>query len=221
MERIPEPELMDSEEQARAYAEADFSDANSLFVNAFLEQSGGATEAGKLVDLGCGPGDICLRLARAMPQWTLVGLDAGPNMLKHARAAASRDRLADRVEWRQCYLPDPDLPAAGFDAVISNSLLHHLPDPAVLWDTVRQVGAPGARVQVMDLVRPPDVAAATATVERHAADAPTVLKRDFYHSLLAAYTTDEIAEQLDRAGLDLQISRPSDRHWMVAGQLPG
>lgn len=220
MQRIPEPELMDSEAQARAYAEADFSDANSLFTHQFQERFPAAAE-GRLVDLGCGPGDICVRLARALPGWSITGLDAGPNMLKHARAAVGQAGLADTIELRLAHLPDPTLPAQSFQAVVSNSLLHHLPDPAVLWSTVHQVGAPGAAVQVMDLLRPVSAEAAAAMVEKHAADAPEVLKEDFYNSLCAAYTVEEVTEQLRAAGLEtLEINRPSDRHWLTAGRLP-
>lgn len=220
MQRIPEPELMDSEVQARAYAEADFSDANSLFTREFLERFPTAT-GGSLVDLGCGPGDICVRLARALPGWSITGLDAGPNMLKHARAAVRQAGLTDTIELRLAHLPDPELPAQSFQAVVSNSLLHHLPDPAVLWSSVQQLGAPGAAVLVMDLVRPPSAEAATAIVAEHAADAPEVLQEDFYNSLCAAYTVEEIAGQLREAGFaTLEISRPSDRHWLAAGRLP-
>ena len=125
-----------------------------------------------------------------------------------------------RVDFRLSYLPDDSLPAGAWDAVISNSLLHHLPNPRVLWDSVRQLGKKGAAVQVMDLMRPESEAAAQELVDRYAADAPTILREDFYNSLLAAYTTVEVSDQLLRAGLDrLKIETASDRHWIVSGRL--
>ena len=80
-------------------------------------------------------------------------------------------------------LPCDDLPAAGYDVIISNSLLHHLHDPAVLWTTLRQVGRPGAAVLVMDLLRPDSPARLAALVETYACDAPEILRRDFANSL--------------------------------------
>lgn len=222
MKRIPEPELMDSEVQTQAYAEADFADANSLFVNDFIVSFPGLPENGRLVDLGCGPADICIRLAMALPGWSVTGLDAGANMLRQAARALEDAACSDRVNLHLSHLPETGLEATSFNAVVSNSLLHHLPSPEILWDSIRTLGAPGAFVTVMDLVRPASTQAAQAIVDQYAQGAPEILREDFFNSLLAAYTTDEIATQLSDAGLhSLDIVKPSDRHWMVRGQLPG
>ena len=220
MKRRPEPELMDSEAQTLAYAEADFDEANTLFTERFLARFSDLPARGRLADLGCGPGDITIRLARALPGWELTGLDAGPNMLKQAGRRLADPSLAQRVRFRLAYLPDPELHSAEWDAVVSNSLLHHLPRPAVLWDSIVQLGAPGAAVQVMDLMRPDSEDHAQRLVEHYAVDAPAVLREDFYNSLLAAYTPEEVSGQLIQAGLDrLKIESASDRHWIVSGTL--
>lgn len=218
MQRIAEPELMDAPDQARAYAEADFSEPNQIFVNHFTEHFS-LQPRGRLIDLGCGPGDICLRLAHALPGWEITGLDAGPNMLALAHEAVDQAGLQQRIQLVQAHLP-AGCPNTRYDAVVSNSLLHHLPDPAILWQSVLALGAPGCAVQIMDLHRPGSRDQARAVVDQHAADAPTVLREDFFNSLLAAYTADEVREQLSAAGLEtLEISRPSDRHWLVRGRL--
>lgn len=220
MKRIPEPELMDSEAQTLAYAQADFEEANSLFTCQFLEHFKSADSKGRLVDLGCGPGDIAIRMAVALPNWQVTGIDAGENMLQRARERLEGEALAGRVNFQLAYLPDPSLPGGAWDAVISNSLLHHLPDPQALWDSIRHVGKTGATVQVMDLSRPESQDAAQDLVDRYAEGAPEILREDFYNSLLAAYTTSEIREQLDRAGLNsLKVDSASDRHWIVSGIL--
>lgn len=218
--RTPEPELMDAPEQARAYAEADFSAPNQLFSETVARQLTGR-HSGTLIDLGCGPGDICIRLAHLLPGWQIVGLDAGPNMLTLASAAVESQGLAERIELIQAHLPD-ELPAGHFDAIVSNSVLHHLPDPSSLWQAITLLAQPGCEVMVMDLHRPESLAAAQAIVDEHASDAPAVLREDFYNSLLAAWTEAEIRQQLEKHGLShLQFSRPSDRHWMVQGQIRG
>ncbi len=218
MQRTPEPELMDAPAQARAYAEADFSASNQAFVDQFV----GLVQAvdgssGTVMDLGCGPGDICIRLAQALPEWKVVGLDAGPNMLSLAREAVQARKLSERVELVLAHLPCP-LPNTAIRAIVSNSLLHHLPDPMSLWATIAQQAPAGCLIQVMDLHRPDSSEQAKALVDSYAADAPQVLADDFYNSLLAAYTSREVEEQLDQSGLgQLEISRPSDRHWLVQG----
>src|SRR6056297_3082883 len=91
--RTPEPELMDAVAQVDAYASADFSASNQWFVDQLLESFKPRPEQGNLVDLGCGPGDICIRLARAFPKWRITGVDAGANMLASARRAVSLAKL--------------------------------------------------------------------------------------------------------------------------------
>lgn len=220
MERVPEPELMDGPEQAAAYAQADFESPNSHFVELFHSHVG--VPAGPVLDLGCGPGDIPLRLARAYADVRVDAVDGAAAMLEHARSAlAAAPDCADRVRFIRATLPDHGLASGAYDAIVSNSLLHHLHDPSALWDTVKRVAAPGARVLVMDLFRPTDPDAAAGIVATYAAGEPEVLRRDFYNSLFAAFTPDEVRAQLQRAGLDdLDVTTVSDRHLLVQGQLP-
>jgi ubiquinone/menaquinone biosynthesis C-methylase UbiE len=219
LQRIPEPELMNEPEQTRAYAETDFSAPHDAFVAHFRQRfpdfAGGA-----VIDLGCGPADVAMRFARAYPEATILGLDGAQAMLDLGRKAVEAEGLGQRLTLRKCRLPDMGLPTRAFDAVISNSLLHHLDDPAVLWQTVRQVARRGAALLVMDLMRPASAAEAENLTQRYAADAPPVLQRDFHHSLLAAYRPDEVRQQLDAAGLEqLRVEAMSDRHLLVWGTI--
>ncbi len=220
MKRTPEPELMDAPEQARAYADADFNNPNQLFVDLvlpLLDSNGG----GRLIDLGCGPADICIRLARRLPRWQIVGLDAGANMLSLAAEAVRRENLDGQIELMLARLP-AEAPQGRFDAITSNSLLHHLPDPATLWRSIVRLAAPGCVIQVMDLHRPASHDAAMAIVDQHAADAPDVLRQDFYNSLLAAYTGEEVEAQIEASALrGLTLVRPTDIHWLVHGKIEG
>ncbi len=216
MQRTPEPELMDDAAQALAYAQADFSATDAAFVADCVARFGPLQ--GRAIDLGCGPGNISLRLAAAAPALEVLGVDGAAHMIALARAAATD---AAPARFAVHTLPDPTLPT-GFDLVVSNSLLHHLHTPAVLWQTIRAVGRPGAAVMVGDLRRPADEAAAQAIVERYAAEAPPVLTVDFYNSLRAAFEPDEVRAQLAEAGLGaLTVSVTTDRHLLVWGRLPG
>ena len=219
MKRRPEPELMDSEAQTAAYADADFNESNTLFSERFTGRFPGLPESGLMADLGCGPGDIVIRMARAYPAWRITGLDAGENMLRRARQRLAAENNCSNVEFRHAYLPDDTLENGAYHALISNSLLHHLPDPMVLWNTIRQLAAPGAAVQVMDLFRPESEDEAMRLVNQYSAGEPEVLREDFYNSLLAAYTVEEIEDQLSRSGLrGLEVEMASDRHWIVSGR---
>ncbi len=217
MERIVEPELMDDPLQARAYAEADFDHSDQAFTERFLALLGqpfplarprppapalvSAPGAG-IVDLGCGPGNISFRLAAALPRARVLGLDGAASMV----ALAAEHQQHHPGAWpllcfQQLKLPliDPAALGGPFAAVVSNSLLHHLHDPQVLWQAVGQLAAPGAMIYIKDLRRPASAAAADALTECHAAGAAAVLRRDFRASLAAAFTAAEVEAQLARA----------------------
>jgi SAM-dependent methyltransferase len=222
MQRILEPELMDEFEQARAYANADFAEPNERFVSHF-EATFPGFERGAVIDLGCGPGDIVLRLAQRHPGLTVHGLDGSHAMLEFGAARLwDMHDLQGRVQFIEGVLPGAQLPLPCYDAVVSNSLLHHLHDPSVLWRSVRELGRPGAAVLVMDLFRPASAGAAQEIVEAYSSEEPELLKRDFFNSLCAAFEPGEVREQLHENGLEvLTVSTVSDRHLLVAGRLPG
>lgn len=217
MQRIPEPELMTEAEQVRAYADADFEEPHQRFVDLLRERLPGLPAVGAALDIGCGPGDITCRLARALTGWQLHGIDGSAPMLALAEQAAARRDLADRLRFHLCYLPDGEAPLEQYDLIVSNSLLHHLADPRVLWQAIRRWLRPGGAVFVMDLLRPGSLSETEALVERHARGEPEVLRRDFHNSLLAAYRAEEVRRQLHDAALDqLEVHVVSDRHWLVA-----
>lgn len=221
MQRTPEPELMDDAAQARAYAEADFEQPHNQFIVHFQRCFARQPISGCVLDLGCGPGDITRRFALAYPAVTLHAVDGAAHMLELGAEMLGRTGLEARITLIPALLPHEALPRTGYDAVISNSLLHHLDDPQTLWQSITRYARPGAPVFVMDLTRPESTAAARAMMEQYAAGEPDILRQDFYNSLCAAYRLDEIAAQLKTAGLDhLSIETVSDRHIIVHGCMP-
>src|SRR5262249_42710247 len=131
MERVPEPELMDDQEQAAAYAAADWSESHGKIPGYFRDRFPDFVR-GRVIDLGCGPGDVTIRFARAFPEITVLGVDASDAMLSYGRRHVSDIGLDSRIILEKRYLPDATLEIPAFDAVISNSLLHHLEDPLTL-----------------------------------------------------------------------------------------
>ena len=221
MQRIPEPELMEDEGQARAYALADFEEPHNRFVELFRDSFPGLDVNGHVLDLGCGPGDISIRFARAFPHCMIHGVDGSKAMLKFGvELLAKAPEVIGRVQLLLGYLPDASLPRRQYDIIISNSLLHHLAEPKVMWQTVRRHADAETPVFIMDLMRPQSVEMAATLVEQNAAGEPEILRRDFYKSLLAAYQIDEVREQLKDEGLTaLDVRAVSDRHLVVSGLL--
>lgn len=231
MERTPEPDLMDDDEQARQYAEADFAASDQAFVSAILERLAATAMApASILDLGCGPGNISFPLARSLPQTPLLAIDGAPAMLRLARERQrAHPETATALRFHQALLPLSQEAFEGlptdlqppFDLLVSNSLLHHLEDPAALWSSLRHWGRPGALVTIRDLRRPRDRAEQEELVQRHAGQAPDLLRRDFRHSLAAAYRPEEVEAQLRQAGLeDLKVEVLDDRYLDISGLLP-
>ena len=138
-------------------------------------------------------------------------------MIGLADVAVKQAGLADRITFRCERFQAVSLiePA---DAAVSNSLLHHVPNPLQFWYRLRQLVKPDSPVLVMDLLRPDSPEEAQAIVDRYAAKEPEILRRDFYRSLLAAFTEDEVAAQLAEMNLSrLIIDVVDDRHWVVSG----
>jgi SAM-dependent methyltransferase len=212
---------MDEARQALAYAEADFSEPNELFLRLLAEMKPGDLAGSIALDLGCGPADIVVRLLKAYPKARCDALDGSAAMLEHARRLLDGfPGVARRCRLLHDVLPSARLPRAGYDLVLSNSLLHHLHDPQVLWRTVRHSAKAGALVLIMDLMRPPSAVWAESLVATYAVDAPAELQRDFRNSLFAAFEPGEVAAQLAEAGLaGLEVGVVSDRHLAVAGRL--
>jgi SAM-dependent methyltransferase len=221
VQRIPEPELMDDAAQALAYARADFAAPHDAFVAQLVARTRAAELRGAALDLGCGPGDVTFRVACALPQLAIDGVDGAEAMLAIARAEARRRGLASRVRFTRAYLPAEPPPGRDYALVYSSSLLHHLREPEALWESAKRWGARGAQVFVGDLLRPASEAQAREIVAREVAREPETLRRDFFSSLCAAYTTDEVRAQLAAAGLaHFALETTSDRHWIAHGTMP-
>ena len=220
MQRIPEPELMNDQNQAIAYANADFEQAHSEITQNFSRVFPSIKYLKTVLDLGCGPADIAIRYARMFPDCKVDAVDGAQEMLNQARAIVQREALEERINLHLYCLPDCQLKKIHYDAIVSNSLLHHLHEPQHLWSTVKKYASSDTAIFISDLYRPDTKEIAQHLVDEYAKDEPDVLRRDFYNSLLAAFTIDEVRLQLKVAAMQmLQVDQISDRHIIIYGTL--
>ena len=216
MQRVLETELMEDAGQVIAYAKADFKIPHNQFIKRIKELVKDTKFQGHALDLGCGPADISCRFAKAFPLCKIDAVDGSKPMLEYAQTTVGTD-LQTRIKFVHGKLPDAKLPELQYEIILSNSLLHHLPDPHVLWDTIKKYSKPGTRIAIMDLLRPRSDYMAKTMVEMYAAAEPKILQQDFYNSFLAAFSFDEIKTQLAEAGLTLTAEQISDRHVFISG----
>ena len=219
MKRIVEPELMDDKEQAEAYANADFEEADKLFIANFQLYFPTSELTGNVLDLGCGPGNISFQLVNHFPHINVTGIDGSVEMIKLANERKKAESSAtDQLTFINAIIPADLIPQAHYSCIVSNSLLHHLHQPEVLWSAINENSSPDSKILVVDLYRPSSKQDALAIVNKYSSNEPEILQRDFYNSLLAAFTVTEIEQQLVDAGLTkLKVTTISDRHIAIFG----
>lgn len=101
--------------------------------------------ADRILDVGCGTGELLSRLAAKHPGVTLAGLDPVPEMLAMAKAKLS-DQIDLRVGWANA-LPWPD---ASFDVVVSCNMFHYITHPVDAIKEMERVLAPSGRLVITD-----------------------------------------------------------------------
>jgi 2-polyprenyl-3-methyl-5-hydroxy-6-metoxy-1,4-benzoquinol methylase len=97
----------------------------------------------RILDLGCGTGQMSLYLARA--DRVVVGADLTRTSLQLGAAAARRFRI-DRVQFVETDLQQPGLRRGSFDVVYSSGVLHHTPNPRAAFARIAQLARPGGMI---------------------------------------------------------------------------
>lgn len=211
MERVLEPEVMDTWEEAVEYDLMDFTEVNAAFANSAAALG---PVFGNILDAGTGTARIPIALCQLRPEWKLTCIDLSENMLKlgaqNVEKAGARSQISlEPIDAKQMPYPDNY-----FDMVISNSIIHHLPDPLPFLQEVKRVLKPNGGIFLRDLLRPETAQMKENLVEMYAGDCNAHQKQLFSDSLQAAFKLDEVEAMVKNAGLDgLRIYESSDRHW--------
>jgi ubiquinone/menaquinone biosynthesis C-methylase UbiE len=211
LSRVLEPEVMDSPEEARAYDAMDHAGVNRVFVADFLAVW---DDRGPILDVGTGPAQLAVELCRQAGTARVTGVDLSEAMLEVARSNIRQALLEDRIEVRRCDAKQLPFADGSFGAVISNSIVHHIPDPKVVLAEMVRVAAPGGRLFVRDLLRPQDEGRLRQLVAAYTAGANDRQRQLFADSLHAALTLAEIRDLVVALGYPRPgVRQTTDRHW--------
>jgi ubiquinone/menaquinone biosynthesis C-methylase UbiE len=217
--RVLEPEVMDSAEEARDYDAMDHAAVNRAFVVDFLAFWDGV---GPVLDVGTGTAQIPVELCRQHAGVSVVAIDAAEHMLALGRANVEAGGLGGRIRLERCDAKAMPFRDGEFGAVISNSIVHHIPEPSAVLAEMLRVLRPGGWLFVRDLLRPDDEAALRQLVNLHAAGANDHQRRMFAESLHAALSLDELRAMVARLELPPEgVRQTTDRHWTWAARKPG
>jgi SAM-dependent methyltransferase len=143
-ERNPQAEQMAHESMVRnlaAQAEAIWPQEEPLFARYRLPAHA------KVLDVGCGTGEIVLRLARLFPTATLLGIDVHAPHLALARERARS--LGTRLEFRLGDAFALDLPDQAFDLTLCRHMLQAVPEPERVLAELKRVTRRGGWLHVV------------------------------------------------------------------------
>ena len=202
--RVPEPEVMDDSAEVEAYTCASAQEFLEKIDDTFVEHAArliAGKERGRGLDIGCGPGQIVLKLARRLTLWKFVGVDRAPNMIAQARTnLAAVKEVAGRVEFHEDNGNQLAFADESFDFVMCNSVLHHLAEPRNLFAEMARVAKPGAAILLRDLRRP-GALAYPLHVRWHGRRYSGTMYQLYKQSVRAAYTVPELRSMLTASPL--------------------
>ena len=216
MNRILEPEVMDTWLEATAYDAMDFESVNSGFATDAINLD---PHGIKILDVGTGTARIPILMCQQRSQYLITAIDLAQSMLiigqRNVDEAGLNQRIRlERVDSKR--MPYPDLE---FDMVVSNSLVHHIPDPLSLFQEIKRLVRPGGAILIRDLIRPESDDVVNLLVAKIGEDYDPHQQQLFRDSLNAALTLVEVQELIDRAGLDQVIlTQSSALHWTIKRQ---
>ncbi len=218
--RILEPEAMDTPAEAADYDAMDHSVVNERFAADFLDTHG-PCRGGEVLDVGTGTARIPIALCRVDPEARVVGLDLAEAMLELAGRNVNEAGLSDRIRLERGDGKGLAHPSATFEAVVSNTIVHHIPDPSPALAEMARVVAPGGTLFVRDLARPDTLEDVHRLVDLHASGESPRACALFEASLHAALTVGEVQSLVVALGLPADgVTMTSDRHWTWTWRRP-
>lgn len=223
LSRILEPEVMDTAAEAVDYDQMDHSAVNRLFVDDLLSALGPVPPATTLLifDAGTGTAQIPLELVKRGLPAMVTATDLAEQMLIVARQNVNNAGYAESIRLQRADCKQLTTADDTFDVVMSNSIVHHIPEPRQVLAELWRILKPGGLFFVRDLMRPSDQVTLDDLVQTYAGASNHHQQQMFRESLHAALTVDEVRDLLAQVGIpSSSVKATSDRHWTIAAKKP-
>ncbi len=219
LKRILEPEVMDTQAEAIAYDDMDHREVNERFVEDLLsaiEDSSPSSPRSEweVLDLGTGTARIPILLCQATEDLRIFAVDLSIEMLDVARLNIELSSNTERIMLGHCDAKQLEIDDNRFQVVISNSIIHHVPDPRSTFSEAVRVCKPEGMLFFRDLMRPSSDDDVRQLVETYAGSEAEEAQKMFDDSLRAAFTLSEIRDFVAELGFSPDtVQATSDRHW--------
>ena len=191
------------------------------FTEQFLGAIGSLDQFGptlQILDVGTGTARIPVAICRRRNGIKITAVDRAAGILRRARRRVAREGLEDAIRVDQADAGELPYAERSFDAVISNGLVHHLPNRiAALCEMVR-VLRPGGLLFVRDSLPQSDAETIASTFDRIVGKARCASAA--VRIAPGALSIEEARTLASAAGLPHEWVRHSaQRHWLLAGRI--
>jgi len=202
---------METDEEANDYDSMDHAAVSQAFIDDLLA---GGDVVGEVIDLGTGTAQIPILLCQQVEECRVMAIDLSVAMLDLARLNIEVNSLINRIALAHIDSKELLYEDDQFDLVMSNSIVHHVPEPATVIAEAVRVTKPGGRLFFRDLLRPSGDSSVEQLVAMYAAEADAHQRKMFDDSLRAALSLDEVREVVGALGFASEsVAATSDRHW--------
>lgn len=211
--RILEPEVMDTLEEASEYDSMDHSHVNQVFCNDFFAARS-PRDGVQILDVGTGTAQIPIEICKHNSALKITAIDLAESMLSLGNNNIKNAGLQDLITLAKVDSKKMPYTDESFDQVISNSIIHHIPNPLECFKEMIRVTKKEGLLFIRDLLRPFLEHELRTLVKLHAGDATPKQKQLFTDSLHASLTLAEVREMVESFGFDASsVSQSSNRHW--------
>ena len=209
---------MDTPEEANDYNDMDHSQVNEIFVNDLLGFANNhACQIGDVLDMGTGTAQIPIELCQRFEDCRVMAIDMSVNMLDLARYNIEAESLIERITLAKVDAKEMPYQDGMFQTVMSNSIIHHIPEPLACFKEMVRVAKPGGIIFVRDLLRPKTDDEVQQLVQLYTGEENKHSQQMFDDSLRAALTVEEVQEFVEQCGVNADsVQQTTDRHWTWA-----
>lgn len=151
--REPSMEGLDSPEVAAAFEKVTNLLPFKLLHRKVLSQLKLYNLKDSLLDVGCGPGNLIIQVAKKYPSLDLIGVDLSSEILELAKKKAVENNLNEKIVFKIGSVESLPFPDKSVDFILSTLSLHHWEDPKQAFEEIFRVLTDGGVLLIFDFRR--------------------------------------------------------------------
>jgi ubiquinone/menaquinone biosynthesis C-methylase UbiE len=108
-------------------------------------------DGGRIIDVGCGFGEMCKVLAEEIPGCEVVGVDLSKPLLNYARESVFEKSIKNRVKFEIGNVEKMSFENGSFDVVFNVNMVHWVSDPISMLNEIERILKPEGYLFIKDL----------------------------------------------------------------------